>query len=455
MFAVLKDKKFVKHFFIIAFPVMLQQLISFIVSLVDTLMVSGLTNEAVSAVYAVNQLSFFLFVAIGGLLAGAGIFVQQFFGSKDLKHLYQAHRLKLVAGVGFLLIVLPLAYLFGHYVIEFYSLNNDNPQEILRLALEYMPVILLGFIPYIFTAAYSTTLRETGKTIEPMKAAIVAVIVNVVLNYVFIYMLEMGVRGAAIATTIARVLELVTLLLICEKSKFLEFKAIFVNFRIEKYLSRTIMKKSWPLLGNEILWAGGMILISLAYAQRSNVLSALSIVSTMGNIFMIIFLGLSVGISVMVGNALGANQINEAKQSIKKLYSLGVMISLVFGVIMIALSPIIPQMFINVSADQKQLATYLIIVYASFLWSFSLSTGVYMTLRAGGRSLLTFLLDGGTMWLIIVPLAWILASLTTWPLVYIYIAVQSVDILKCIIGLLLIRRGTWIKNLTLDFQLEA
>ena len=92
----------------------------------------------------------------------------------------------------------------------------------------------------------------------------------------------------------------------------------------------------------------------------------------------------------MVGNALGANQINEAKQSIKKLYSLGVMISLVFGVIMIALSPIIPQMFINVSADQKQLATYLIIVYASFLWSFSLSTGVYMTLRAGGRSLLTF-----------------------------------------------------------------
>ena len=112
-----------------------------------------------------------------------------------------------------------------------------------------MPVILLGFIPYIFTAAYSTTLRETGKTIEPMKAAIVAVIVNVVLNYVFIYMLEMGVRGAAIATTIARVLELATLLLICEKSKFLEFKAIFVNFRIEKYLSRTIVKKVLAAFG--------------------------------------------------------------------------------------------------------------------------------------------------------------------------------------------------------------
>lgn len=455
MFAVLKDKKFLKHFFVIAFPVMLQQLISFFVSLVDTLMVSGLTNEAVSAVYAVNQLSFFLFVVIGGVIAGAGIFIQQFFGSNDTNHLYQTHRFKILAGLGFLIIILPLAFVFGHYVIEFYSRNNDNPGEILRLALEYMPMILIGFIPYVFTAAYSTSLRETGKTMEPLIASSVAVVVNVTLNYVFIYALRQGVMGAALATMIARVFELATLLLICEKNKFLNFTAIFKRFTIEKHLTRIIAHKSWPLLGNEILWAGGMVLISMAYAQRANVLSALSIVSTMGNIFMIVFLGLSVGISVMVGNALGANRIAEAKQNIKKLYTLGVMVSLVFGLVMIAFSPLIPQMFVNVSADQKQLATYLIIVYASFLWAFSLSTGVYMTLRAGGNSLLTFLLDSGTMWLIIVPLAWVLASFTSLPLITIYIAVQSVDIIKCGIGLLLIRRGTWIRNLTLEFQVEA
>jgi Na+-driven multidrug efflux pump len=122
---------------------------------------------------------------------------------------------------------------------------------------------------------------------------------------------------------------------------------------------------------------------------------------------------------------------------------------------MIALSPFIPQMFVNVSAAQKELATYLIIVYASFLWAFSLSTGVYMTLRAGGKSLLTFLLDSGTMWGIVVPLAWILALYTPLPLVGIYIAVQSVDLLKSAIGLMLVRRGTWIRNLTLEFQVEA
>lgn len=455
MLKVLKDKKFLISFFTIAFPVMLQQLLSFVVSLVDTLMVSGLTNEAVSAVYAVNQLSFFLFVVIGGVIAGSGIFIQQFFGSQDFKHLYQTHRFKIIAGVSLLVIALPMAFMFGHYVIEFYSRNNDNPLEIIRLALEYMPAILLGFIPYVFTAAYATSLRETGKTMEPMIASIVAVVVNITLNYIFIYGLSYGVLGAAIATTIARVAELITLLIICEKNKFLNLKAIYKDFKIEKHLRRIILRKSWPLLGNEILWAGGMVLISMAYAQRSNVLSALSIVSTMGNIFMIIFLGLSVGISVMVGNALGANQIHEAKDNIKKLYTLGVLISLLFGVIMICLSPLIPQMFVNVSADQKQLATYLIIVYASFLWAFSLSTGVYMTLRAGGKSLMTFLLDSGTMWGVIVPLAWILASYTSLPLVGIYIAVQSVDIIKSAVGLMLVRRGTWIRNLTLEFQIEA
>lgn len=170
---------------------------------------------------------------------------------------------------------------------------------------------------------------------------------------------------------------------------------------------------------------------------------------------MIVFLGLSVGISVMVGNALGANKLHEAKENLKKLFTLGVIVSLLFGGIMAALSPVIPLMFFEVSASQKQLATYLIIVYSSFLWAFSLSTGVYMTLRAGGKSLLTFLLDSGTMWLIVVPLAWILASGTNLNLIWIYIAVQATDVLKVIIGLILIKRGTWMNNLTLDFQIEA
>lgn len=455
MFKVFKDKKFLTTFLSVAFPVMIQQLITFFVSLVDTMMVSGISNEAVSSVYAVNQLSFFMFVVIGGIIAGSGIFIQQFFGSKDNDRLIQTHRYKLVAGIVFLIIALPIAFLFGHYVIEFYSRNNDNPQQILSLAKEYMPLILLGFIPYVFTASYSTSLRETGKTVEPMIASSVAVVINITLNYIFIFLLGLGVFGAALATFIARTVEMVTLLIIAEKRRFLNMSKIVKGFKIEPHLVRMITKNSLPLLGNEILWAGGMVLISLAYAQRSNVLSALSIVSTMGNIFMIVFLGLSVGISVMVGNSLGANKIHEARENVYKLYVLGVVVSLAFGLIMAAFSPLIPYLFVEVSLEQKALATQLITVYASFLWAFSLSTGVYMTLRAGGKSLLTFLLDSGTMWGIVVPLAWILARFTSLPLVWIYVAVQAFDIIKCGIGLVLIKRGTWIKNLTLEFQVEA
>lgn len=284
MLSVLKDKQFLKRFFMIAFPVMLQQIITFFVSLVDTIMVSGLTNEAVSAVYAVNQLSFFIFVVTSGVIAGAGIFIQQFYGSKDRSHLLQTHRFKLVAATIFLFIILPIAFLFGHYVVEFYTRNNDDPGEILRLALEYMPLILLAFIPYVYTASYATSLRETGKTIEPMIASTVAIVANISLNALFIYGLRQGVLGAALATLLARVIELATLLIISERNKFLDLQSIFTDFKVDKLLRRTILKKTWPLLGNEIMWSSGMILISLAYAQRANVLSALSIVSTMGNI---------------------------------------------------------------------------------------------------------------------------------------------------------------------------
>ena len=224
----------------------------------------------------------FLFVVIGGVMAGSGIFIQQFFGSRDYKHLYQTHRFKLIAGLVFLVIALPLAFIFGHYVIEFYSRNNDNPGEILSLALRLHAFRhFVGFIPYVFTRHIRPPCAKQEKRWNLMLASAVAASL-MLFSIISLYVLQKGVLGAAIATTIARSVELMTLLFICELKGFLNLKSLIKGFSVEKHLTRTIIRKSWPLLGNEIMWAGGMVLISMAYAQRSNVLSALSIVSTMG-----------------------------------------------------------------------------------------------------------------------------------------------------------------------------
>ncbi len=448
MFKVLKDKAFVKKFFSLAFPVMIQALIGLTVNFVDNLMVGGLTNEAVSAVYAVNQGTFFFIVISYGIVSGAGIYVQQFFGAKDDDHLRQSVRYKILAVTLLLAVFLPLFFFGGSTLIGFYTRSASNAEEILRLGMQYLPIILLSLIPMAYTTVYATTFRETGKTIYPLITGIIALITNIGFNALMIYGLDMGVVGAAIATVIARCVEFIATFILVKKINTPFSKGVFSHFHIEKKMVKIISKKSFPLFFNEVLWAGGMVMLSLAYAQRDGVLSALSIVYTMTDIFGIVFQGLSVGIGVMVGNLLGAGKIEEAKENNKKLFILGIFISLVAGVVMAILAFVAPYMFVEVTPEQKLLATKLLLVYASFLWAFSLSVCSYMTLRAGGKTLITFLFDSMTMWVFVVPTTWALALFTGLDIIVIFIVVQSFDVLKALIGVSIVSRGTWAVNLT-------
>ena len=448
MFKVLKDKAFVKKFFSLAFPVMIQALIGLTVNFVDNLMVGGLTNEAVSAVYAVNQGTFFFIVISYGIVSGAGIYVQQFFGAKDDDHLRQSVRYKILAVTLLLAVFLPLFFFGGSTLIGFYTRSATNAQEILRLGMQYLPIILLSLIPMAYTTVYATTFRETGKTIYPLITGIIALVTNIGFNALMIYGLDMGVVGAAIATVIARCVEFIATFILVKKINTPFSKGVFSHFHIEKKMVKIISKKSFPLFFNEVLWAGGMVMLSLAYAQRDGVLSALSIVYTMTDIFGIVFQGLSVGIGVMVGNLLGAGKIEEAKENNKKLFILGIFISLVAGVVMAILAFVAPYMFVEVTPEQKLLATKLLLVYASFLWAFSLSVCSYMTLRAGGKTLITFLFDSMTMWVFVVPTTWALALFTGLDIVVIFIVVQSFDVAKALIGVGIVSRGTWAVNLT-------
>ncbi len=444
-----KDKKFLKSFFVIAFPVMLQTLVSFIVNFVDNLMVGGVSNAAVSAVYAANQATFLFIIAAYGVTAGAGIFIQQFFAAKDEEHIKQAFRYKLIMTIGLLIVLIPIYYIWGEKLIWFYCKADKEAQEVLRLGKEYLNIIILSYVPYAVSVVYSNTLREMGKTKIPLYTGVVALVCNIVFNALFIYGLELGVAGAAYATIIARVVELIVIIAISHGRKEAFCRRFYINFKIEKKLAKDITSKTIPLFINEMLWALGMIFLSLAYAQRDSVLSALSVVSTVSEIFGIIFQGLSVGTGVMVGGLLGANKMVEAKDNAKKLFLLGTLISLAAGVLMAVASPFIPMMFNKVDAGQKEVATQLILVYASLLWAYSLCVSSYQTLRAGGNAKLTLFLEFTCMWLVAVPVGWVLASYTGVGIIVIYICVQACDIIKAALGLYLVSRGTWINNLTI------
>lgn len=452
--AVFKDKKFLRSFFSVAFPVMIQNFISFVVGFVDNLMVGSVSNAAVSAVYAANQATFLFFILTYGVISGAAIYIQQFHGAGDEKHLRQSFRFKWIMMGALLLVAMPLYYFFGKHLIWFYCKADSNASEIYALGQQYLNIVLISYIPYSIGCIYAYTFREISKTKVPMITAFCAFLTNVIFNSIFIYGLNMGVIGAAWATVIARTLEMIVLVLIAHLRKETFCLRLFSHFRIEKPLFKIILRKSIPLFINEMLWSSGMILLSLAYAQRDAVLSALSVVSTMSEIFGIIFQGLSVGVGVMVGNTLGAGELEEAKNNSNKIYILGIVISIVSGLLMIGLSPFIPLMFKEVTGEQKALATKLIIVYASLLWAFCICTCSYVTIRAGGKAAITLTLEGACMWGLAVPVAWILAKCTNVNIIVIYAIVQSTDILKAIFGLIIVRKGKWIKNLTEDLTVQ-
>ena len=448
MIKMLKDREFLSRFIKVAFPVMLHALLLFITNFVDNIMVGSVSNEAISGVFAANQATYILMIAAYGIIIGAGIYIQQYQGAKDEEHLRQAFRYKIVIMLIFMAVVITLYYLFGHHLVWMYCHNDANSKAIFDEGMRYFYVVVLSYIPYCLSMIYTTTVREIGETKFALIAGIVAVISNVCLNAIFIFAFNMGAKGAALGTVFARLLELLVIVILCHKNKFAFAVSLFKPFKIGKDLALSISKKSVVFLANELFWVVGTTLISLAYAQRNGVLSALSVVNSMGNIFNILFQGLSIGIGVLVGSYLGQSDFENAKRYTKNVYYLGFLLSTIFGVLIIIMSPIIPRMFAEIDQAQVGLAKDLLIIYGALLWGNCLYCCCYMTLKTGGKAFTTFCLDSGFMWVVSVPLVWSLVMFTDLSILLIYGIILGLDLIKFIVGIMFVKGGSWLHNLT-------
>ncbi|MDD6226676.1 MAG: MATE family efflux transporter [Bacilli bacterium] len=448
MFKCFTDKEFITRFLKISLPVMLAAFITFLVTFIDNIMVGSVSNEAVSGVYAANEVTFVFEISGFGIIEGAGIFLQQFNGTNDKEHMKQCFRYKLIAGIGYLLVAIPLVFFFGKYLVNLYCQSDSNFEQISKEANDYLNLILISYIPFIIGTLYSYSLREIGKTKYAMYSSFIAVVANIIFNYIFIIVLQKGVKGAAIATIISRILEMSFLITISHIKKMPFCHRAYFNFHIEKELFINISKKTAILFINEVGWSLGMILQSMAYSQRDSVLSAISVVSTVNNVIQILINSLSIGIGVMIGSSLGQEKYEKAKYEAKNLNLLGLYSALVVGLIFVGLSPFIPQLFNKVDPAQKELATLLIIILGSLLFGRTLCASIYFILKAGGNAVLTFFYDTGLMILVYLPVAWGLAVFTSLDMVYIYLIVTSIDVVKALLGLLIMKKTNWANNLT-------
>ena len=440
----------------VAVPIMIQNGITNFVSLLDNIMVGRVGTEQMSGIAIVNQLLLVYNLAIFGAISGAGIFGAQYFGCKDYEGVRHTFRFKLLVAAAITAGGILLFSLAGKNLISAYIAADTVPADAaatLGYAWQYLCIMLVGLVPFALTQCYSGTLRENGQTVVPMAAGIVSVVVNFCFNSLLIFGLfffpRLGSAGAAIATVIARWVELLVVMLWTHRhtARCPFIVGAYRTMRIPASLTRAIAKKTFPLLLNETLWAGGMALLAQVYSREGyDVVSANNICNTIANVFNVAFLAMGNAIGIIVGQLLGANKPEEAVDTDRKLIVFSVAICFVIGGVMAAVAPLFPRIY-NTTEEIRSLAASLITIVALCMPINSLANACYFTLRSGGKTFITFLFDSFFVCVVTVPLALFLSSVVKMDIRPLFLCCQLIDLVKCVLGLIFIRKGIWINNI--------
>ena len=446
-----------KKTLLLAIPMMIQMGITNAVGLIDNIMVGSLGTESITGVSIGGQLIFVFNLAIFGGMSGPGIFGAQYYGKGDKEGVQSIFRLKWWIAIAITVAGLFVFTMFGEQLITLYLHGESadiDPDITVSEGMQYLGIMLGGFLPLAITQVYSSQLRETGESVRPMVAGIVSVMTDIVFNYILIYgkfgAPKMGVRGAAIATVISRFVEMAVLVISAhlhtDKHTFL--KGIYRKIRVPRRILLPVLAKSWPMFINEFMWAGGMAVLTQCYSLRGlSVVAGLNISNALCNLLNVVFIAMGHAVGIIVGQMLGASDYDGAEKSGLRLSRFTGCLSAVLTVILIALAWKFPLIY-DTSAEVRHIATRFIVITALFFPVQGFLNAMYFTLRSGGKTVITMLFDSVYTWCAGVLTAFVLCHFTSLSVFVIYAIVQTLDILKCVIGYVLLKKKIWLVNIT-------
>ena len=462
------NKAFYRSVLIILLPLVVQQGITSAVNLLDNLMVGSLGEESLSAVSVVNQILMVFNLTIFGGLSGVSIFGAQFAGKGDLDGMRQSFRAKMYFGI--IAVVIGIALLWGFdatFIGIFLEGEADAARRALALseALDYLHIMLFGLCPFMLVQVYAGSMREMGKTVATMVGSVIAILTNLVLNFLLIFPVRemsvfgltftmwgagMGVRGAALATVIARFVEMFFVLIYAHahQHRYTFLNGAYRSGHVSMNLLKKIAVTGTPLMLNEVFWSLGMTFINQCYSTRGmTALAALNITSTAWNLFCIIMFAMGNAVSIMVGQCLGQGDPKAARDTDNKLIFITIVSHIALGGMLAAMAGIIPNWF-AVTDEAKHLASQTLVIAGLSLPIHAFLHATYFTIRSGGKTFITFLFDSVYTWCVPAVLAFVLSRYTGASVVTMYFCIQFIDVAKLIIGLFMLRSDFWANDLT-------
>ncbi len=440
----------------IALPIMLQQMIQNLVSLIDNFMVAGLGDVSMSGVNVANQILFVFMIFLNTICISGGIYLTQNFGASNREGMQQAFRFKLIAGMFALIPYFLVCVVWPRQVLSLMLIGNTDAPAILDQGVEYIRLMFFMGIQMTLSMCIATSLRDTGQVRTPLVVSVSATLVNTFLNWVLIYghlgAPRMEVRGAATATIIARTFELLLYLavLYAKRPEFaFDPRKLF---DIKAGLFREILGKSGMVLVSEMTWVLSETIMTALYNGRggADVVSGMAASFALGNLFFVAFGGTTSAINVVLGSTLGAGKLEEARKQKSWLLTGCFIVGVVMLFIALATTLLIPVVFGNLSPEAQGICRDMVMMLALFMPPWIYVNGQLAVSRAGGDTAMGAYVDAGLTVFVNVPLMFILALMTDIGPVALYSCVRLVDMCKIIVFHLWLRQEKWLRNLTKD-----
>lgn len=448
--------QFYKKALMIGLPVMLQQLIQTMVSLIDNFMVSGLGDVKMSGVNISGQILFVFMVLMNAICMAGGIFMTQYSGADDKRGMQQTLCFKIIVAGSALFVYLFICMVIPRQILSLMVMGNSQADAILDQAVNYM--FLMGFVglPMVVSTIIASSLREIGQVRQPLVISVIATCINTFFNWVLIYghlgAPRLEVRGAAYATIIARISEMIMFIVLLQIQRqpfMIEWKTIK---NIDFGLFGKILKKGSLVLFSELLWVVSETITTALYNGRggADVVSGMASSFAIANLYFVAFGGITTATGVIIGQTLGKGELDEARKQKNWMLSAAVVFGLFMTAVGILTVLLVPIVFRNLSIEAQTICKQMVFMMALFMPLWVYVNTQFAVSKAGGDTIMGAVVDGTVTILLILPGIFLMALFTPLGPVTMYAIVKVTDAIKIIIAQIWLSKERWVKNLAVN-----
>ena len=450
-----RDRRFYRLLFSIALPIAVQNLITFMVSMVDTLMVGALGEIQLSAVSIANNLFFVLTILMFGLAGGSNIMISQYWGKGNVKTIHKILAIMyrvclLITGIFIFIALFLPKYFMGIFTTD---------KAVIDFGASYLRIVCIGYLFYSITNCTIMMLRSVKTVSISIIVYTASLVVNSILNWILIFgnlgAPELGIRGAAIATVCARITEfsiVLVFMFIYERKIGLKLEHLL---KLDKEILKDYVGLCTPVLCNELLWAIGASMISVIVGRMGTEVVAANSINGVAHQFVTVFIfGMSNATAVIIGNTIGEGKKEKAKEYAYSIGIFSVVMGCISGLMILLIKPFVVN-FYNVSYSTKLIAMEIMTVTSGIIVFQSLASNFMMgVLRGGGDAKFVLINDLIFLWLVAIPGGFFVAFVLELPVALVFLVIKCDEILKSLTSVYRVISGKWVNDVTKDYEFE-